>query len=171
MQSEVLTLERRQLDLETGTLRLEPGTTKNDDGRVVYLTPELKNSIMAQLERVKALEREAGQIVPYLFPHFRGPHRGKRVQDFKKAWKTACEKAGCPGMLRHDFRRTAVRNMVNLGVPARVAMKVPGHRSRTVFARYHIVSPGDLQEVARKLTGTCSGTTPQNPPDNLHAIS
>jgi integrase len=44
MQSEVLTLERRQLDLEAGTLRLEPGTTKNDEGRVVYLTPELKSA-------------------------------------------------------------------------------------------------------------------------------
>ena len=167
MQSEVLTLERRQLDLETGTLRLEPGTTKNDDGRVVYLTPELKALIVAQLERVRSLERETGQIIPYLFPHLGGPHRGKRVQDFKKAWKTACVKAGCPGMLRHDFRRTAVRNMVNLGVPERVAMKVSGHRSRTVFDRYHIVSPGDLQEVARKLTGTFSGTMPQNPPDSL----
>jgi integrase len=170
MQSGVLTLERRQLDLETGTLRLEPGTTKNDDGRVVYLTPELKASIVAQLERVRSLERETGQIIPYLFPHLGGPHRGKRIQDFKKAWKTACLKAGCPGMLRHDFRRTAVRNMVNLGVPERVAMKVSGHRSRTVFDRYHIVSPGDLQEVARKLAGTLSGTMPQNPPDSLPVV-
>src|SRR5882724_5437310 len=92
---------------------------------------------------------------------------GKRVQDFTKAWKTACVKAGCRGMLRHDFRRTAVRNMVNLGVPERVAMKVSRHRSRMVFDRYHIVRPGDLQEVARKLTGTISGTMPQNPPDSL----
>ena len=167
MQSEVLTLERRQLDLETGTLRLEPGTTKNDDGRVVYLTPALKALIVAQLERVRSLERESGHIIPYVFPHLRGPHRGKRIQDFKKAWKTACVKAGCPGMLRHDFRRTAVRNMVNLGVPERVAVKASGHKSRTVFDRYHIVSPGDLQEVARKLTGTFSGTMPQNPPDSL----
>jgi integrase len=167
IQSRVLTLERRQLDLETGTLRLEPGTTRNDHGRVVYLTPELRALIGTQLERVRSLEREMGQIIPYLFPHLRGPHRGKRLQNFKKAWKTACVKAGCPGMLRHDFRRTAVRNMVNLAVPERVAMKVSGHRSRTVFDRYHIVSPGDLQEVARKLTGTISGTTPQNPPDSL----
>jgi hypothetical protein len=38
----VLTLERRHLDLEAGTLRLDPGMTKNAEGRIVYLTPELK---------------------------------------------------------------------------------------------------------------------------------
>jgi integrase len=170
MQSEVLTLERRLLDLQAGTLRLEPGTTKNDDGRVVYLPPVLTPLLTAQMERVRALERETGRIIPYLFPHLRGPYRGKRIQDFKRAWKTACLKAGCPGMLRHDFRRTAVRNMVNLGIPERVAMKVTGHRSRSVFDRYHIVSPGDLQEVARKLTGTFSGTTPQVPL-NAHNVT
>jgi hypothetical protein len=51
--------------------------------------------------------------------------------------------------------------MVNLGVPEWVTMKVAGHKTRSVFDRYHIVSPGDLQEVARKLTGTISGTGEQ----------
>jgi len=42
-------------------------------------------------------------------------------------------------------------------VAERVAMKVTGHKTRAVFDRYHIVSPGDLQDVARKLTGTLGG--------------
>ncbi len=155
-QSEVLTLERRQLDLKAETLRLDPGTTKNDDGRLVYLTPELKALLSAQVERVEGLERRLRRIIPYLFPHFPAPHVSSRLvgtqrADFRKAWVTACTLAGVPGALRHDCRRTAVRNMVNEGVPERVAMKVTGHRTRSVFDRYHIVSPADLKEASRKL--------------------
>jgi integrase len=154
MQSEVLTLERRHVDLRAGTLRLDPGQTKNDDGRVAVLVPELKTTLTAQLERVEQLSRRLGRVVPWLFPHLRGRHRGQRIQDFRKAWESACAAAGVSGMLRHDLRRTAVRNMVNQGVPERVAMTVTGHRTRSVFDRYHIVSPADLEEVARRLTGT-----------------
>lgn len=152
--SEVLILKKRQVDLNVGTIRLDAGTTKNDEGRLVYLTPELKALLAAQLERVEKLEMEMKAIIPYVFPHLTGRYQGKRICDFRKAWKTACRKAGCPGMLRHDFRRTAVRNMVNLGTPERVAMTCTGHKTRSVFDRYHIVSPGDLQSVAKRLAGT-----------------
>jgi Phage integrase family len=139
-------------------LRLDPGTTKNDEGRVVYLTDELKRLLAAQLERIEALQRRLGRIVPFLFPHLDGDELGRPRRDIRSAWRTACKLAGCSGMLPHDFRRTAVRNMVNAGVPERVAMMVTGHRSRAVFDRYHIVSPADLQDVARRLTGTFQGT-------------
>lgn len=157
--SEILTLTLAQVDLKAGTLRLEPGTTKNDEGRLAYLTPELRSLLTAQIERVRALERELGRIIPYLFPHLDRPHQGMRIKDFSEGWRSACIRAGVPGMLLHDCRRTAVRNLVNAGVPERVAMKVTGHKTRSIFDRYHIVSLGDLQDATRKLTGTITGTT------------
>ena len=75
MQSEVLALERRQLDLEAGTLRLDPGTTKNDEGRLVYLTPEIKALLASQLERVEALPEahRADHPVPLPVSHRPAP--------------------------------------------------------------------------------------------------
>src|SRR5262245_57886685 len=67
-------------------------------------------------------------------------------------------------------RTTPPGTWLTPGVPERVAMTVTGHKTRSVFDRCHIVSPGDLQEVARRLTGTMSGTvTPQRAPRPLDA--
>lgn len=162
VRDEVLTLARRQVDLDAGTVRLEPGTTKNDDGRLVYLTPALATAFAEQLDRVRTLERKLGLIVPWVFAHFRkgpinpktGQRRyvaGDRVRDFRRAWRTACTRAGCPGMLRHDFRRTAVRNLVNDGTPEKVAMTITGHKTRSVFDRYHIVAPEDLRAATARI--------------------
>jgi integrase len=158
IRSEVLPLERRQLDLKAGTLRLEPGTTKNREGRVVYLTPELRALLASQLERVEALQRELKRIVPLLFPHLAGPHRGKPRRGFRKAWASVCRDAGVPGRILHDFRRTAVRNMERAGVPRSVAMKLTGHRTESIYKRYAIVNDADLQAAAQRLAGTFSGT-------------
>ena len=159
IKSEVLTLQRRQVDLKTGTLRLDPGTTKNGEGRVVYLTPDLRSLLTQQLERVDRIAKQTGRIISWVFPHLTGRFQGERIKDFRKAWTTACKRAGLPWMLVHDFRRTAVRNMERAGVPRSVAMKLTGHKTESVYRRYAIVSDADLQDATRKLTGTFSGTS------------
>jgi len=122
-QSEVLPLALRQVDLQSGTLRLDPGQAKNEEGRLVYLPADLKTLVATQVAQVRALERKLGRIIPYLFPHLRGRHRGERIKDYRRAWQGACRRAGVGPRLRHDFRRTAVRNLVHSGVPERVAWK------------------------------------------------
>ena len=165
MQSEVLPLTMSQIDLASGTIRLEPGTTKNGEARIAYLTPELSTLVSDQIERVKSMARSQRRVVPILFPNpRRGPLQGSPLRDFRKAWETACRKAGLSGMLRHDLRRTAVRNLVRSGVPETVAMKITGHKTRSVFDRYNIVSDADLRDAAAKLHGHNLGTIASNGP-------
>ncbi len=111
--------------------------------------PELRSLLEAQRAYTDKIQREQGCIIPWVF------HRdGKPIKSFRRAWLTACRLAGQPGRIPHDFRRTAVRNMIRKGIPERVAMQLTGHKTRSVFERYNIVSEGDLQEAGRKLTGT-----------------
>jgi len=115
------------------------------------LTPELRELLAQQLSRVDRLAKEMERVIPWVFPHLTGRLQGERIKDFRKTWKTACEKAGVPWMLRHDFRRTAVRNMERAGVARSVATKITGHKTESVYRRYAIVSDADLREASQKL--------------------
>lgn len=163
MASEILKLTWNQVDLETGTVRLEAHTTKNDDARPIYL-PQILLDVLEQQWR-EHLERYPD--CPYVF------HRhGNQIISYAKDWQKAVTEAGLIGKLPHDFRRTAVRNLVRAGVPERVAMTITGHKTRSVFERYNIVSDGDLKEAARKLERTMTtptATTLATLPDTLPA--
>ena len=159
--SEVLPLEWRQVDLQGGIVRLDPGTTKNRAGRVFPLTRELRLLLEAQHAEHERLKK-AGQIEPWVFFRLVAKGRGgkkepKPIRAFGKTWKRACTAAGCPGRIPHDLRRTAVRNMVRVGIPERVAMQMTGHKTRSVFERYNIVSEGDLRMAANRLSGCALG--------------
>jgi integrase len=143
--SEILGLAWRQVDLTSGCVRLDVGVTKGGEGRVVYLTSEMRE-LLADLYKKRRLD------CPWVF------HRnGKPIRDFRSAWEEACKATGLTGMLFHDFRRTAIRNMIRAGVPERVAMQISGHRTRSVFDRYHIVSESDLKEAAQRVEQLAKG--------------
>ena len=177
---ELLSLRARQVDLLERTIRLEPGTTKNLEGRTVKLTGET-------YELVKALV--AGKDADdYLVAR----EDGARVKNFSKAWADLCVRVGLgrfacrqcgtlarpcsecskakrstsyryEGLIFHDLRRSAVRNLERAGVPRSVAMGLTGHKTESVYRRYAIVSEADLTEAVQKLErnrpiGTGSGT-------------
>ncbi|MFB3144502.1 MAG: tyrosine-type recombinase/integrase, partial [Candidatus Methylomirabilales bacterium] len=70
---------------------------------------------------------------------------------FRRSWATACRKAGVPGRIPHDFRRTAVRNLERAGVPRSTAMKMVGHKTEAIYPRYAIVDEAMMREGADKL--------------------
>ena len=112
----------------------------------------------------QALARE-GTICPHVFQRF----DGKAIKSFRKAWLAACKAAGCPGRIPHDFRRTAVRNLVRAGIPETVAMQMTGHKTRSVFMRYDIVSEGDLDSAAQELNAAMTGTKTGTVGEKRHA--
>jgi integrase len=175
--AELKGLRVRQVNLLAGTIRLDPGTTKNDDGREVVMTKPVRE-LLTQCVHGKGPDH-------YVFTR----NNGARIADFRGTWAKVCCSASlgelvCPhceqavtdeghchvcshkwkrndlkyvGLIFHDLRRTAVRNMVRAGVPERVAMTISGHKTRSVFDRYNIVSRSDIADAARKVEASQEG--------------
>jgi len=148
VKSEVLSLQWRQIDFAGGTVRLESRMSKTEQARVFPfdVLPELGELLARQWASKAALEKKE-IISPWVF------HRGTgaQIKSFRKAWAKACTRAGVPGRLVHDLRRTAVRNLVRAGVPEQTAMRLTGHKTRAIFDRYDIVNEADLRDAVRKL--------------------
>lgn len=161
----------RWSDVEGDVVRLRGENAKNGEARSVTLSGDLAE-LMERRKTQRQVETKAGALLSaYVF------HReGEPIADFRKAWATAsvaaglgqfvcdrcnqtveghtCEDCKQPaqysGRIFHDFRRTAVRNMVRAGVPERVAMTISGHKTRSIFDRYNIVNEADLREAMHR---------------------
>lgn len=146
IRSEVLPLTWRQVDFTAGTVRLEPGTTKNAEGRVFPF-----DALPALAALLDALQRT--REGPRVF-HDAGRPIGYR--SFLDAWNAACQAAE---VLRipHDLRRTAVRNLERAGVARSVAMQLTGHKTEAVYRRYAVVAEQDLRDGVAKLAGSSGG--------------
>jgi integrase len=138
---ELLALRRSDVDLASRTVRFSARTTKNEESKVGPIYGD-----MVPWTDLALTELQKYPTCPWLF------HRaGTRIRDFRKAWKTACVMAGVPGLLFHDLRRSAVKNMEDAGIPRKTAMQITGHKTESIYRRYHIVSERDIREVGSKM--------------------
>jgi integrase len=144
---EVLDLRWSQVDLASGSIYLAAQDTKTQQPRTPVLLSRTK-------EVLKILPRHIHS--EHLFVN---PVTGKPWNDIKKMFRRACKKAGLEGLWFHDLRRSFVTNARRRGVPESVIMKMTGHKTRSVFDRYNVVSEDDLHE-AVKLIESKAGKIP-----------
>ena len=152
---ECSSLTWEDVDQRSRLIHLRPERSKNGHGRKVALEGELSEIIQRRWNDRTVTRKNGTTTMPrYVF------HRdGHPIGDFKKAWASACTSAGIGHKLFHDFRRSAVRNMVRAGVPESVAMKISGHRTRAVFDRYNITDERDLRDAMTKTQAYLAGQT------------
>ena len=131
---EMLGMKVEQLDLASRMIRLQE--TKNGEPRKIRMTGEV-TTLIQQCCIGK-------QSADYVFTR----DNGKAVKSFRGEWEKLVTAAGMPNLILHDFRRSAVRNMVRRNVPQSVAMAISGHKTASVFGRYNITSERDIAAAA-----------------------
>jgi integrase/recombinase XerD len=127
--SEALALQ--STDIKGGMLTFRKSTTKGKlKTRVVDIQPGLASLLEAYQPKKPGL----------LFP---GRCPGQPITRFMadKILKKACERIGVVGVSTHSFRRTALTQMCNAGIPLRHIQEISGHNDLTTLQRYLEVSP------------------------------
>jgi integrase len=142
--SEAFRLQWSDVDFQRQMLWLRD--SKNREPRIFPFKyhARLEELIRRQRRAVAEWELGTGRICPSVF-HW----RGKAIRKLRRCWQSACKAAGLRDRLLHDFRRTAVRNLIRAGVQQAIAMKITGHRTDSIFRRYLIVD----EELLAQATG------------------
>jgi integrase len=155
---EVRSLQWVDVDLAAKVIRLRPENSKTSEGRVLVLEGELRTVIARQYaaREYENSDKTIG-VSGYVFHS-----KGTPIGDIRKSWDAACKQAKIGAKIFHDFRRTAIRNMIRAGVPERVAMAISGHRTRSIFDRYNIVSEDDLRTAVKKTNAYLRTAPKQN---------
>jgi integrase len=138
--NELRRIQWPQVDVDGNVIRLPASQTKTKKARTLPIYGDMRRWLEHQRATCPA-------DCPWVF---HGAH-GHPLDNHLSGWAEACSRAGLPGLLFHDLRRTAVRNMKRAGVQDKIAMDITGHRTRSVFDRYNIVDEADVRGAGERL--------------------
>lgn len=140
---ELLKLEWRRVDLQEGLIHLEAEHTKTARRRSVPINSEARAALVNRL-RFRAEHRPDS---PWVFCH----KDGTRVQDVKRAFASACKRAGISDFRIHDLRHTCAAWLVTAGVPLAEVRDLLGHKTIQMTERYAHLAPENLRMAVGKL--------------------
>jgi integrase len=153
---EVKSLEWSDVDLTNRSVTLRREESKNGEPRRIILTGDLLTLMERRWAARPYHTTDGGPALSAFVFH----HQGQRIVDFRKRWATACHAAHVPGLLFHDLRRSAVRNMDKAGVSESVAMKISGHKTNSVYRCYRIVDEQDIPHALEITQASVTQATP-----------
>ena len=133
-------------DVRDGNIYLRGVKSKNGKPYFVPILGELVE-LMKRHEQARSVETPKGIVLSNFVFH----RNGEPILEFRKAWATACKKAGCPGTLVHDMRRSAARNLIRSGVDKDTVKMVGGWKTDSMLSRYNVVGEADLRSAMERL--------------------
>jgi integrase len=135
---ELRRLRWEQVDFESAQIRLTKAQTKGKRARTLPIYGDMEAWLKSQFAK-------HAPDCPWVFYY-----HGRPVGAQLAGWREACAAIGVPDLLFHDLRRSAVRNMKRAGNPDKAVMEISGHKTRSIFDRYDIVSDADIASVGER---------------------
>lgn len=126
-------------------------------GEIIFRRHNTKGKLAARA--VPVIEELRGLLVKYtperrdgfLFPgrHGRGHIHSESAS---RILRETCEGMGFEGVSTHSFRRTALTQMSNAGIPLRIIQEVSGHRNLEELQKYLEVRPEQVKGAVASLS-------------------
>jgi len=156
--SELKTRKWTDVDFAGGWLHLDPDHSKSGKARVFPMTDRLRQLLEEQRVWIDELQQQTGTVIPWVFARMDGSPLG----DMRKAWTSACRRAGfgriegrtgpwSAAKVPHDIRRTVLRRWDALGAPLAVRMAAAGHDDQATHAGYIGGDADSLKAFAERL--------------------
>jgi len=148
--AEACSLMVKDIYTNSGTVRSTINFRKaNTKGKLQTRTIPVIEDLLRLLTSWRS---HAGQT--YLFPGRHPSHHWKHLHtnSADRILREAFERTGIEGASTHSFRRTALTQMSNAGIPLRIIQEISGHSNLEQLQRYLEVKPDQVKGAIASLS-------------------